>query len=512
MFVLRNRFGNPRACAWGMDSLLLGMLLASIVAVPATAQGPALSAWPMQGLNAQRTSASPFAGPAGANLARVSSGNAIGGIAIGQDALYVNGLGVAAIDFDGALLWRFGASIPQQTPAVGDDETVYFGTDGGTFYALNASLPGAFVDDQRTLRNGIKWSYPAGRTQSCPLIHDDGSVIIATLTAKVIKFNADGTVAWTFATAEENESQPALGHDGTIYIGSDDNTLYALNQNGTLKWKLNTSSDINGGPIVGSSLVYFTTSDFKLWAVDPAATAKKRVQWKVSVGKSSAWSFLGSRPACTETMVVTGGLGGVYAFDAATGTPKWKVPSSSDVWSQPAIDVNDRVYAHARNGTLQAINGTTGQLLWQRSVGNSSTYVEPAIDFDGSLYVGGFGVHKFNDNAAGAKDLTIFWLRPYPSPAEGQANQPSVLIPSDITSISAAVTRIDYYQDDNGDRQLDPGDTLVASDTDGDDGWNYKLPVLDPGQYTYFAQAFDDEEGVESNVVVSTFTVTPAAP
>src|SRR5438093_5250152 len=82
------------------------------------------------------------------------------------------------------------------SPAVGADQTIYFGSGNGKFYALT----------------------PAGGEK------------------------------WSFTTGAEIQSSPAIGTDGTLYFGSGDGKLYALNPDGTKKWEFQTGRDILSSP------------------------------------------------------------------------------------------------------------------------------------------------------------------------------------------------------------------------------------------------------------------------
>ena len=68
-----------------------------------------------------------------------------------------------------------------------------------------------------------------------------------------------------------------------------------------------------------------------------------------------------------------------------------------------------------------------------------------------------------------------------------------------------------FYRDD-GDGSLGAGDTLLATDTDGTDGWAATIVIpsdFATGVYVYFAQATDNEASL-SNVVSTTDEVKKA--
>jgi len=72
----------------------------------------------------------------------------------------------------------------------------------------------------------------------------------------------------------------------------------------------------------------------------------------------------------------------------------------------------------------------------------------------------------------------------------------------------AAITRVDFYRESNGVPGLQADDTLVATDTDGTDGWMAWAATagLLPSHYTYYAQTTDGAgaTGPEGTAAVST--------
>ena len=136
--------------------------------------------------------------------------------------------GLGAFDPSGALKWRF-STFPDEvhsSPAIGPDGTLYFGTDGGKFYAVTPMAD----------RGEQKWQYETGgEISSSPAIAKDGTVVFGCSDKKVYALTSAGTERWTYTTGDEVKSSPAFGPDGTVYIGSMDTYLYALTDN-------------NGGP------------------------------------------------------------------------------------------------------------------------------------------------------------------------------------------------------------------------------------------------------------------------
>src|SRR5439155_2771420 len=102
------------------------------------------------------------------------------------------------------------------SPAVGADQTIYFGSGNGELYAL-------------TPAGAKKWSFQTGaEIQSSPAIGGDGTIYFGSGDGKLYALNPDGTRKWDFPTGWDILSSPAIASDGTIYIGSRDKHVYAV--------------------------------------------------------------------------------------------------------------------------------------------------------------------------------------------------------------------------------------------------------------------------------------------
>ncbi len=91
----------------------------------------------------------------------------------------------------------------------------------------------------------IKWEFQTGGTiYSCPAIGDDGTLYFGSNDYKLYALKSDGIKKWEFLTGGEVRSSPAIDNEGNIYVGSEDNKLYAVNLDGTKKWEFTTGGMI----------------------------------------------------------------------------------------------------------------------------------------------------------------------------------------------------------------------------------------------------------------------------
>ena len=144
------------------------------------------------------------------------------------------------------------------TPAMRDDR-VFFGTEGGTFYAISISAT-------------------AGQKSS---------------------------VAWTYH--DDKRSQPirtaAAVNDQIVVFGGQGKAIYALNRaDGHEKWKLSTKTRIESSPVIAGNRVVAATTAGKIYSLD--ATSGE-VKWEYDAGGS----FIAS-PAVVDGKIILGNTDG----------------------------------------------------------------------------------------------------------------------------------------------------------------------------------------------------------
>ncbi|WP_018248367.1 outer membrane protein assembly factor BamB family protein [Orenia marismortui] len=153
--------------------------------------------------------------------------------------------------------------------------------------------------------------------KSSPAIGEDGTVYVGSNDGNLYAINPDGTEKWKFTSELSDEiitSSPAIGEDGTIYIGSQLD-LYAINSDGTKKWRLNTLSTLHSTPAIASDgTIYVGSTRGELYQINPNGNE----EWKFIL----PWQT-GSSPVIGEDgTVYIGGLGPdnlkigyIYAFE-----------------------------------------------------------------------------------------------------------------------------------------------------------------------------------------------------
>ena len=248
--------------------------------------------------------------------------------AIGPDGtVYAAGDALYALSPDRTLKWSAGSSseLFRSSPIVASSGTVYLG-----YYNFDLT---AFDPTD----GGIEWSVPDIPYEynfGSPAIGQDGTIYLGTDQSKIHAVNPEGDIDWTYDTSSTGytcniRSSPAVGPDGTIYFGTSQGSssprFYALNQDGTLKWyfapdDLPNTLPIENGDFYSSpalaedGTVYVGHELGRVYALDPVDGS---VKWKYDTYEA----FTGASPALKSdgTLFIGRLYGNFYAIKTDGG-------------------------------------------------------------------------------------------------------------------------------------------------------------------------------------------------
>ncbi len=327
--------------------------------------------------------------------------------------------------------WRFDAGSPVRSTPLINNNTVYFGTAKGDFFAI----------DKKSAQ--VKWKYNTGKAIHSSAACQDGRIYFSDngQTVYCLK-ESNGQLLWKMNMGEKHAypwrydpyySSPVL-YDNRLFIGGDDGFFYSLDQQtGKLLWKFNAKGIIRSTGAIYKNSVLFGDTEASLYSLD-IKTGKQLWQYKIDgdtmrnedfgfdrraitsspvvVGNKvivgardgllycvnaddgkNIWkldyvvTWVISTAAVKDSMVVTATSDGRYvnAINLETGKEIWKCRTALAVWSSPLI-VNDKVYAGAFDGQLYCIDLRTGKRISEFKT-NERILSSPVWD-DGLLYVG----------------------------------------------------------------------------------------------------------------------------
>jgi eukaryotic-like serine/threonine-protein kinase len=254
---------------------------------------------------------------------------------------------VYAVDVaSGRQIWKRATNGPvPATPAIADG-TVYTGSYDGKFYALNAKT------------GAVKWKFAT-----------DGER----------RFEAKGLHGWqpkSQAIADPFDiflSSPVVAN-GSVYFGSGDGNLYALDSaTGDLRWKFKTGDVVHASPALADGVLFFGSWDSYFYAVD-ASTGREK--WRFHGGEDPLIRRRDHPAQIVKDSPLLFSCRGIkrsslyHVIDANTGKPLVRQQGRAYMFSSPAV-AGDVVFIGVLNGTLEARDAKTGDLLWDFQVDKS---------------------------------------------------------------------------------------------------------------------------------------------
>ncbi len=297
--------------------------------------------------------------------------------------------------------WKFPTGGRIAGSAVARDGVIYFGSDDGNVYAVDAA----------TGRQNWKFS-TAGPISSTPAV-EGAAVYFPSYDGKFYALDAkSGALKWKFATAGERRfeakglhgmqpfsqtiadpfdvflSSPVVA-GGAVFFGSGDGHLYALDAaTGELRWKFKTGDVIHASPAYSAGTMYFGSWDSWFYAVD-AVTGKEK--WRFHGGEDALiHNQVGfqSSPAVVNGVVYTGCRdSNVYALDAATGQEKWRVNNQGSwVNSSPAVAGGKVYFGTSDSSLFQAVDAGTGKPVFKQQL-KAYVFSSPSVAGD-VVYLG----------------------------------------------------------------------------------------------------------------------------
>jgi eukaryotic-like serine/threonine-protein kinase len=285
------------------------------------------------------------------------------------------------------------------------EQVVYAGCYDNNLYAINAAN-GEFL-----------WKYPTdGSIAGRPAIYEGNLFIGSEDNSLHVVSTRTGKVVWTYQTGGRIFSSPRVA-DGHVFVGSDDHSLHAVNINtgravwkfecaaevrssafvinekvyigcesgdfycigfrGDMKWRFKAKRNITSSPLVQESVVYFTSVDGMLYALDKDTGF---LLWKFRMEKGSI-----SSPMIADNNIFFGAADNhLYAVDIRTTKEAWRFRTDHQVVGAPIL-YKDALYFGSADGFLYCLEARTGRLRWKFETKGPIT--STPVAFDDMLYL-----------------------------------------------------------------------------------------------------------------------------
>jgi outer membrane protein assembly factor BamB len=286
-----------------------------------------------------------------------------------------------AVDAEtGVQKWKYVTQGPVPSSPAVTGGMLYFPSYDGKFYALNAKtgrLKWKFTTagERRFEAKGIHGLQPKNQTipdpwdlyLSSPVVVN-GGVYFGSGDGNLYALDAEtGELRWKFQTGDVVHSSPAFD-SGTLYVGSWDSYLYAVDAaTGHEKWRFKGGDDpqihnqvgFQSSPTVVHGVVYVGCRDSNVYAVDAASGKEK---WRFN--NEFSWVITSPMVAKDKVIFATSDSSLFHMVDVTTGKSAVRQQLKAFVFASPSV-AGDVVYLGVLNGTLEARDLTTGELLWE---------------------------------------------------------------------------------------------------------------------------------------------------
>ncbi len=257
----------------------------------------------------------------------------------------------------------------------------------------------------------VEWTKEVGATISTPPGVGDGAVFVGDETGVLTAMDLEeGMVRFTRSLDGPVSAGPTTSGQmvfvGTT-VGTDGGTLWALDSfDGSTLWSRDMSAPVNAHPAFWEGAVFALSDDGALLSIN---SSDGSLYWQYPVGIDPGTSLTAAPLVSEGLLYVASTSGFVYCLDAdpGDGDDEGKPdPPGSDydvIWTykQQALKPFDRspvlvaglLVLPVDETDLLALNATTGNVSWTAQVPQASNVTMDLIAVNGSVVVGGKGVH-----------------------------------------------------------------------------------------------------------------------
>lgn len=212
---------------------------------------------------------------------------------------------------------------------------------------------------------------------------ENGVVFAPSNDGFVYSLDADGNELWRFETGHYVWAQPQIGGN-TIYIGSADHFIYAVSKTeGELIWSFEMQGAILSSPVISEDgqTLYAASIGKEMVALDVAAASDEdRVKWTFNAdGEMEAvW---GQSILVDGILYFADSSGKIFALNGETGQSVWDSPITfSGTIIGGLTQLEDGFVFASEEGDIQAYD-FDGGLIWQRSI-SGEIFQAPVVNGD----------------------------------------------------------------------------------------------------------------------------------
>jgi outer membrane protein assembly factor BamB len=243
----------------------------------------------------------------------------------------------------------------------------------------------------------IKWSRDLpSESESSPLI-DRGRLYFGSQNGTVYALNAqNGNVLWTYHASGSVKASPTL-KGGTLYFGDYSGSVQAISENtGRRFWRSGSE-----GALLGSGTFYSTAAviygrvflgntDGRFYAYD-ASTGK--LDWAYQTGAYVYSSpAVANAPGLGPTIYMGSYDGRFYALSARTGHVQWSYDAHGRISGSPTVVGNVVYFADLGTHKTYGLGISTGHVVFTMNTGSFDPVITDGKDIYLTGYTGLFGL------------------------------------------------------------------------------------------------------------------------
>lgn len=204
------------------------------------------------------------------------------------------------------------------------------------------------------------------KTFASPAVGEDGTVFVGSQDDHVYALTPDGKVAWSCDVGADADGSPAIADDGTVYVGTDGGEVIALDPaDGSIRWRRSVGGFVRGSLAVGRDGSIFAGTYGPMPRLVALEPNEGEIRWSFAIRGTGALEFgiHGGPVEDAEGRLYFGAQDDfVYAL-RPDGSLLWKLPTGGDVDASLVITEDGTLLAGSADGKLYAIRDSTNRSL-----------------------------------------------------------------------------------------------------------------------------------------------------